>query len=105
MGIGAERGTAMGRDRFSADPTFYDLLGVSRDASAEEIKRSYKRTARGTHPDMHGAADQEQKNAEQSAVNYAYRILYDRQTRIRYDAWLSQHEFSWCAGPGSPDGP
>lgn len=57
----------------------YDLLDVSRDASAEDVKRAYRRKAREHHPDAGG--DEESFKA----VTHAYQVLADPQTRARYD--------------------
>jgi len=62
---------------------YYELLGVDRDASAEELKRAYRRTARELHPDANpGDAEAE---ARFKAVTQAYAVLSDPQARARYD--------------------
>jgi len=57
----------------------YDQLGVPRGATADEIKRAYRRAARDHHPDLGG--DEEQFKA----VTHAYEVLSDPQRRARYD--------------------
>lgn len=57
----------------------YELLGVSRDASQEDIKRAYRRRARELHPDAGG-----DENAFKE-VSHAYEVLSDPQRRARYD--------------------
>jgi molecular chaperone DnaJ len=61
---------------------YYEVLGVPRDASDEEIKRSYRRAAQRHHPDIDSSDGAEQRFKE---LNEAYRILSDRQRRTAYD--------------------
>ena len=69
--------TSPGRD-------FYDILGVSRDASQEDIQRAYRRLARTYHPDVNKDPGAEDRFKE---VSEAYDVLSDPQTRRRYDAF------------------
>lgn len=62
----------------------YSTLGVARDASAEEIKRSYRKLAKKLHPDLNpGDKSVEQRFKE---INQAYALLSDPEKRKRYDA-------------------
>ncbi|GGE14546.1 chaperone protein DnaJ [Marinithermofilum abyssi] len=61
---------------------FYEVLGVSRDASAEEIRKAYRKLARKYHPDVNKSPDAEQKFKE---VSEAYEVLKDPQKRANYD--------------------
>jgi DnaJ-class molecular chaperone len=62
---------------------YYDVLGVARDASEAEIKRSFRELARRHHPDMN-AADGGERFRE---INEAYAVLSDKESRARYDRW------------------
>jgi molecular chaperone DnaJ len=60
-------------------PDLYELLGVPRDASPEDIKRAYRRKAREHHPDAGG--DEE----DFKQITHAYQVLSDADRRSRYD--------------------
>lgn len=61
---------------------YYEILGVSRDAGKEDIKRAYRRLARKYHPDVNKEAGAEERFKE---INRAYEILSEPETRNRYD--------------------
>lgn len=61
---------------------YYDVLGVSRDASEAEIQKAYRRLSKKYHPDLNKAPDAEAKFKE---VNEAYEVLKDKQKRAQYD--------------------
>lgn len=63
---------------------YYEVLGVGRDASPEEIKKAYRRLARQYHPDVNKAPDAEEKFKE---VKEAYEVLSDEQKRAMYDRY------------------
>ncbi|WP_125612192.1 molecular chaperone DnaJ [Specibacter cremeus] len=60
----------------------YDVLGVSRGATGEEIKKAYRKLARKFHPDVNGGDDAQEKF---KAVTHAYEVLSDPQKRRVYD--------------------
>ncbi|MEL7472174.1 MAG: DnaJ C-terminal domain-containing protein [Planctomycetota bacterium] len=61
---------------------FYDVLGVARTASADDIKKAYRERARRLHPDVNKAADAQAKFTE---VQEAYDVLSDGEKRTLYD--------------------
>lgn len=61
---------------------YYEILGVSRDADKEEIKRAYRRLARKYHPDVNKESGAEERFKE---INRAYEVLSEPDTRARYD--------------------
>lgn len=63
---------------------YYNILGVSRDASEDDIKAAYKRLAKKYHPDVSKEPGAEEKFKE---ILEAYNVLSDRQRRQNYDAF------------------
>lgn len=61
---------------------YYEVLGVDKDASPEEIKKSFRKLAREYHPDVNKSANAEEKFKE---VKAAYDVLSDDQKRMTYD--------------------
>jgi curved DNA-binding protein len=70
---------------------YYDTLEVPRDASEEDIRKSYRRLARRYHPDVSKEPDAEERFKE---VSEAYEVLRDREKRERYDRFGQ----NWRAG-------
>src|SRR6202047_5326818 len=66
-----------------AKKDFYELLGVQRDAAADDIKKAYRKMAMQCHPDRNPG----NKKAEQTFkdLNEAYDVLKDEQKRAAYD--------------------
>lgn len=73
---------------------YYKTLGVNRDASADEIKRAYRKLARKYHPDVSKEENAEDKFKE---VQEAYEVLQDPEKRKAYDSfgsdWQSGQDF------------
>ena len=65
-----------------ADRDYYDILGVDKQASADEIKKAFRKKARALHPDVNKEPDAEQKFKE---LNEAYDVLSDEKKRSYYD--------------------
>lgn len=61
---------------------YYEILGVSQNASQDEIKSAFRKLARQYHPDVSQEPDAEEKFKE---INEAYGVLSDPQKRARYD--------------------
>lgn len=70
---------------------YYEVLGVKRDASKDDIKRAYRRLARKYHPDVSKEADAEARFKE---MKEAYEVLKDPEKRAAYD----QFGENWKAG-------
>jgi len=81
-----------------AKQDFYDILGVSRSADADELKRAYRKLAMQFHPDR----NQSDKSAEQKFkdINEAYDVLKDDQKRAAYDRFGHAAFENGSRGPG-----
>ena len=86
---------------------YYEVLGVSKGASEEEIKKAYKKLARKYHPDMNpGDKEAEEKFKE---INEANEVLSDPDKKARYDqfgfAGVDPNYGAGAAGGGSTSAP
>ena len=74
---------------------YYEILGVQRSASQQEIKSAYRKLARKFHPDVNKSPDAQEKFKD---INEAYEVLGDENKRKRYDqlgsAWSSGADFN-----------
>lgn len=82
---------------------YYKVMGVARDATQDDIKRSYRKLARKDHPDVSKEKDAEERFKE---VGEAYEVLKDPEKRAAYDQlganWKTGQDFrpqpDWEAG-------
>ena len=74
---------------------YYEILGVQRSASQQEIKSAYRKLARKYHPDVNKSSDAQEKFKD---INEAYEVLGDESKRKRYDqlgsAWSQGADFN-----------
>ncbi|HEY9812258.1 MAG TPA: molecular chaperone DnaJ [Candidatus Sericytochromatia bacterium] len=78
---------------------YYEILGISRDADKEEIKRAYRRLARKYHPDVNSEPGADEKFKE---INRAYEVLSEPEMRSRFDRF-GEAGVSSAAGAGFQD--
>ena len=91
---------------------YYKILGVSKTASPDEVKKAYRQLARKYHPDMHPEAKKAEMSEKFKDINEAYEVLSDSQKKATYDQlgqdWQQgprpgpgqQHYYSRGGGPG-----
>lgn len=84
----------------AAAPDYYKTLGVSRDASADEIKKAFRKLARTHHPDAGG------DEAKFKEINEAYEVLSDQKKRDLYDQYgtANENQIPWGGGAGGAGG-
>lgn len=67
--------------------TYYEMLGISRNATQEEIKKAYRIAAKKYHPDLNKSPDAEKFF---KSINTAYQTLFNSDSRRDYDAFLDE---------------
>ncbi|MHB1322934.1 MAG: molecular chaperone DnaJ [Coriobacteriia bacterium] len=81
-----------------AEKDYYDILGVPRNASAEDVKKAFRKQARKHHPDAGGSEDRFKE------VNEAYEVLSDGEKRRQYDEYGRYFGGNVPPGAGVPGG-
>ena len=66
---------------------YYQILGVKKDATAEQIKKSFRELAKKTHPDK----TKEDSEEEMIKINKAYEILSDEKSKEKYDRYFKSN--------------
>ena len=72
--------------------TYYEILGVSKDASNEEIGNAYRQMSRKHHPDLNGGSVI--SNVNMQKINRAFEVLSDASKRLQYDQLGTDNTFS-----------
>ena len=82
---------------------YYEVLGVSKDASAEDIKKAYRKTAMKYHPDRNPGNQEAEEKFKEAAE--AYEVLSDSDKKARYDQFgFAGVDPNYGAGQGNPYG-
>jgi len=85
---------------------YYEVLGVPRNATADQIKKEYRQLARKHHPDLKAAGERAQAAERFKEINEANEVLSDPEKRAKYDAlgdrWKSGADFTPPPGAGAP---
>ena len=71
---------------------YYQVLGVSRTASADDIKKAYRRLARQYHPDLHAGGKKAEMEKKFKELNEAHEVLSDPDKRKKYDQYGAEWE-------------
>jgi curved DNA-binding protein len=85
---------------------YYEVLGVPRTATADDIKRAYRTLARKHHPDLQTSGERDKAAERFKEINEAYEVLSDAEKRAKYDAlgseWRKGMDFTPPAGESPP---
>lgn len=84
-----------------SDTEYYDVLGVSKSASKDEIRKAYKKLARKYHPDVN--PDDKEAAEKFKEIQEAYDVLGDPEKREKYDQYGSAYKYAGAGGAGGPE--
>lgn len=73
--------------------TYYDILGIERDADIDDIKKAYRMLAKADHPDINGSS--KTVNKRMALLNKAYETLIDPIKRKDYDEQIDRDEINY----------
>ena len=79
---------------------YYELLGVNKNATDDEIKSAFRKLAKQYHPDLHKGADKVEAEAKFKQINEAYEVLGDAEKRHQYDTLGADWEHGAQTPPG-----
>jgi len=71
----------------TAQRDYYDILGVNRSVTADEIKKAYRKLARQYHPDLHTGSRKGEMEKKFKELNEAHEVLGDPDSRKKYDRY------------------
>ncbi|MBI2304256.1 MAG: J domain-containing protein [Chloroflexi bacterium] len=83
-----------------AKKDYYQILGISRNASEKEVKQAYRRLARRHHPDVNPGDKQAEERFKE--INEAYEVLSDAEKRKKYDQFGDNWQYADQMGQGEP---
>src|SRR2546427_5967233 len=92
MGLHWQPPLADAKEKMSRIKTFYDELGVPRDANAAAIKHAFKEVAKVYHPDKNPPEKQDWAHEQMSRYNFIVETLLDPDTRREYDHLVKKYE-------------
>ncbi len=85
------------RNRINEKPDFYEILGVAKDSTQEDIKKAYRKLSLQLHPDRNNNSDESTQKYQE--INSAYEVLGNEQERSNYDRQRNSPFFGNGHGP------